>query len=73
MNQTRYQKLYTNLETEDEVGTVNLVKTHTVNNYRPLQGSVVLLWFSVSRFWYQGFSDISPYLCSYYFYFWLGC
>ena len=26
--------------------------------------AVVLLWFSVVRFWYHSFSDVSPYECS---------
>ena len=27
--------------------------------------SVVLLWFSVARFWCQSFGDVLPYGCSY--------
>ena len=29
--------------------------------------AVVLLWFSVACLWCKSFSDVSPYVCSYYF------
>ena len=29
--------------------------------------AIILLWFSVTCFWYQSFGDVSPYMCSYYF------
>ena len=35
--------------------------------------AVVMLWFSVVCFWCQSFGDVSPYVCSYYLTFGLGC
>ena len=58
--------------TEGEVAHVKLVKApqQFITDHSK---TVVLMWFSVACFNVKSFGDVSPYVCSLYFEFGLGC
>ena len=56
----------TTSETEGEVGAGKMFK-------QPFQGDSSVVPALCCLFWYQSFGDVSHYVCSYYFYFGLGC
>ena len=61
--------------TEGELGAVNMFKPPPPPQLfiTDRSNAVAQLWFYDARLWCQSFGDVSSYVCSYYFYFGLGC